>query len=104
MQHLSRVSALYRSALSRAQATLTAEAEAAAAQVAPPPAAPSGAAKKKEEARAAHLAHLAALNSALHLAATLYLPADGEGAAVVGEELLHWVNCADPGESRREKE
>lgn len=78
MQHLSRVSALYRSALSRAHESLCASSA------------------PQDEARAAHLA---ALNSALHLAATLYLPADGEGAAVVGEELLHWVNCADPGES-----
>ncbi len=35
------------------------------------------------------------LHAVLSLADTLYLPADGTGAGVVGEELLHWLNSYD---------
>ena len=35
------------------------------------------------------------IHTILHLAEVLYLPADGRGAAVVGEELLHWLNSFD---------
>ncbi|EPQ31250.1 uncharacterized protein PFL1_01435 [Pseudozyma flocculosa PF-1] len=36
-----------------------------------------------------------AIHTALHLAEILYFPADGRGAGVVGEELLHWLNSFD---------
>lgn len=39
------------------------------------------------------------LHTILHLTETIYLPADGRGAGVVGEEILHWLNSFDFGES-----
>lgn len=35
------------------------------------------------------------LHTILHFAETLYIPADGRGAGVVGEEILHWLNSFD---------
>ncbi|KDN53367.1 hypothetical protein K437DRAFT_265737 [Tilletiaria anomala UBC 951] len=35
------------------------------------------------------------IHAAFHLAETLYLPLDGAGAGVVGEEILHWLNAYD---------
>lgn len=36
----------------------------------------------------------------LALAGILYVPADGRGDGIVGEEMLHWLNTFDKGESR----
>lgn len=33
----------------------------------------------------------------MHLAQILYLPQDGRGEGLLGEELLDWVNEVDPG-------
>lgn len=38
------------------------------------------------------------LHTILHLAHALFIPADGRGLGVVGEELLDWWNVADCGE------
>ncbi|PWN41303.1 hypothetical protein IE81DRAFT_324693 [Ceraceosorus guamensis] len=38
----------------------------------------------------------------LSLATTMYLPQDGEGMGIVGEELLNWVNIIDPAPSTEE--
>lgn len=42
--------------------------------------------------------------STLHLARILYMPADGRGDGVVGEELLDWVNLTDCGPTEEEGE
>lgn len=39
------------------------------------------------------LAH--SIHTILHLAEIIYLPADGRGTGVVGEEILHWLNSFD---------
>lgn len=44
------------------------------------------------------LQHLASLHAVLSLTEILYLPADGRGDGVVGEELLDWLNTIDRGE------
>ncbi|KAN0062610.1 hypothetical protein ACQY0O_005143 [Thecaphora frezii] len=35
------------------------------------------------------------IHTTMHLAEILFFPADGRGAGVVGEELLHWLNSFD---------
>lgn len=39
------------------------------------------------------------LHTIWHFVETIYVPADGRGAGVVGEEILHWLNSFDFGES-----
>lgn len=38
------------------------------------------------------------LHTIWHFVETIYVPADGRGAGVVGEEILHWLNSFDFGE------
>ncbi|SCV74835.1 BQ2448_7864 [Microbotryum intermedium] len=47
---------------------------------------------------------LALLHSTLSLTEILYLPQDGHGQGVVGEELLHWLNTLDPSPSKEQGE
>lgn len=39
--------------------------------------------------------HVQELHMIFHLAQVLYVPEDGSGMGVVGEELLHWLNAHD---------
>lgn len=41
-----------------------------------------------------------AIHTVLHFAESIYVPSDGRGAGVVGEEILHWLNSFDSGMSR----
>lgn len=50
-----------------------------------------------EKAKIASLSHHATLHGVLSLAEILYLPSDGTGDGVVGEEILDWVNTVDRG-------
>ncbi|KDE06351.1 hypothetical protein MVLG_03261 [Microbotryum lychnidis-dioicae p1A1 Lamole] len=47
---------------------------------------------------------LALLHSTLSLTEILYLPQDGHGQGVVGEELLDWLNTLDPSPSKEQGE
>lgn len=38
------------------------------------------------------------MHTILHFAEVVYVPGDGRGAGVVGEEILHWLNSFDLGE------
>ncbi|PWN91098.1 hypothetical protein FA10DRAFT_299740 [Acaromyces ingoldii] len=49
--------------------------------------------EEEEEERELELSQ--SIHTTLHLAETLYLPVDGRGAGVVGEEVLHWLNSFD---------
>jgi nuclear pore complex protein Nup85 len=51
-----------------------------------------------EDAKLDELQHLASLHAVLSLTEILYLPADGRGDGVVGEEVLDWLNTIDRGE------
>ncbi|WFC94038.1 hypothetical protein MBRA1_000665 [Malassezia brasiliensis] len=42
-----------------------------------------------------YLKHIQTLQTLFHLAQVLYLPEDGRGMGVIGEELLHWLNAHD---------
>ncbi|GAA5887149.1 hypothetical protein JCM5296_001611 [Sporobolomyces johnsonii] len=53
-------------------------------------------------AKAHALEHHATMHAVLALAEILYLPADGRGEGVVGEELLDWVNTVDRAPSAEE--
>ncbi|KAI3625878.1 hypothetical protein CBS9595_001239 [Malassezia furfur] len=46
-----------------------------------------------------YLKHIQTLQTLFHLAQVLYLPEDGRGMGVLGEELLHWLNAHDIGVS-----
>ncbi|CED84877.1 Nuclear pore complex component (sc Nup85) [Phaffia rhodozyma] len=48
--------------------------------------------------------HWASITQIFHLAKILYLPEDGRGDGVVGEELLDWINMADLGPTTEEGE
>ena len=37
--------------------------------------------------------HVQDMHMIFHLARVLYVPEDGSGMGVVGEELLHWLNA-----------
>jgi len=54
-----------------------------------------------DEAKLDELQHLASLHAVLSLTEILYLPADGRGDGVVGEEVLDWLNTIDRGEHLR---
>ena len=81
LQYYRRISGLYRDALQRYMHTLEA-ADAAAASA--------------EEEHDLELSQW--LHTTLHFVETLYVPADGRGTGVVGEEILHWLNSFDFGE------
>lgn len=49
-------------------------------------------------------AEWAAITQIFHLTKILYIPEDGRGEGVVGEELLDWANRVDPGPTTEEGE
>jgi nuclear pore complex protein Nup85 len=81
LQYYRRISGLYRDALKRYILTLEA-------------------AEAEEEA---DLELSQWLHTILHFLETIYIPADGRGAGVVGEEVLHWLNTFDFGESAKKE-
>lgn len=50
----------------------------------------------------ADIDHWSLIFSTMHLARILYMPEDGRGEGVVGEELLDWLNLADCGPTEEE--
>lgn len=50
------------------------------------------------------LLHHASLHAILSLSEILYMPFDGSGDGLVGEELLDWVNTVDRGDGDREQQ
>jgi nuclear pore complex protein Nup85 len=81
LQYYRRISGLYREALKRYIQTLE-SAEVVAGGV-------------EDEA---DLELSSWLHTILHFLETIYIPADGRGTGVVGEEILHWLNSFDFGE------
>ena len=53
-----------------------------------------------EHERLDQLEHLASLHAVMSLTEILYLPADGSGDGVVGEEVLDWLNTIDRGKQQ----
>ncbi|KAH8929346.1 Nucleoporin, Nup85-like protein [Atractiella rhizophila] len=90
--YFSRLSALYRETLIQHLTHL----ETLAAQSA----STSASSTEKED----ELFHTSNLHSILTLASLLYLPLDGVGDAVVGEEILEWINIRYPSPSQEESE
>lgn len=79
LQYYNRISGLYRDALKRYIQTLES-------------------ADKDSEEEEADLELSQWLHTIWHFVETMYVPADGRGAGVVGEEILHWLNSFDFGE------
>ncbi|MCO5566109.1 hypothetical protein L7F22_019785 [Adiantum nelumboides] len=49
----------------------------------------------EDEMERTDLEYTVSFSLILHFAETIYIPADGRGTGVVGEEILHWLNSFD---------
>ncbi|WFD42210.1 hypothetical protein MPSI1_000851 [Malassezia psittaci] len=49
----------------------------------------------QQDSETEYVAHVQSLHTIFYLAQVLYLPEDGRGIGVIGEELLHWLNAHD---------
>ncbi|WFC98131.1 hypothetical protein MYAM1_000855 [Malassezia yamatoensis] len=49
----------------------------------------------RRDSETEYIAHVQSLHTIFYLAQVLYLPEDGRGIGVIGEELLHWLNAHD---------